>query len=71
MERGMFLKYLRLICFLVGLAGSVSQSWAYNIKNGSIYGGNGNQISIDGIAWIGFQDSNFLGGHLECSLQPN
>jgi hypothetical protein len=37
-------------------------TWAYSTKNGNIYDSKGNQVSIDGIAWIGFQDSNFLGG---------
>jgi len=63
MEHNMFLNYSRLIYLLTVLIFSVAQSsWAFNTKNGNIYDTNGNQINIDGIAWIGFQDSNFLGG---------
>ncbi|HHF7365210.1 TPA: cellulase family glycosylhydrolase [Legionella bozemanae] len=67
----MFLKFSRLIYLLLGLIFSVSQStWAYTTKNGAIFDANGNQISINGIAWIGFQDSNFLGGLWNVPFNP-
>ncbi len=71
MEHNMFLKYSRLIYLLTGLIFSSAQpTWAFNTKNGNIYDANGNQISIDGIAWIGFQDSNFLGGLWNVPFNP-
>lgn len=71
MEHNMFLNYSRLIYLLTVLIFSVAQSsWAFNTKNGNIYDTNGNQINIDGIAWIGFQDSNFLGGLWNVPFNP-
>ncbi|MCW8418214.1 glycoside hydrolase family 5 protein [Fluoribacter dumoffii] len=68
----MFLKkYSRLVSLTALLFFAASQSiWAFNTKDGNIYDANGNQISIDGIAWIGFQDSNFLGGLWNVPFNP-
>lgn len=45
-------------------------AWAYKTNNGNIYDANGSQINIDGVAWIGFQDSNFLGGLWNVAFNP-
>ena len=36
--------------------------FAYRTNGGNIFDDNNNMIAINGVAWIGFQDSNFLGG---------
>lgn len=45
-------------------------AWSFSTKNGNIFDNNGNQISLDGVAWIGFQDSNFLGGLWNVPFNP-
>lgn len=37
-------------------------SFSYYTKDSSIYTDQGAPVYIDGVAWIGFQDSNFFGG---------
>lgn len=52
---------LSLLSQVIG-AMCVVPTYAYTTKNGAIYDSAGNQVLINGVAWIGFQDSNFLGG---------
>lgn len=47
-----------------------NSTYAFSTKGGYIYDGNNNQVAIDGIAWIGFQDSNFLGGLWNVPFNP-
>lgn len=51
-------------------ASLLNPAWSFSTKNGNIFDSNGNQISIDGVAWIGFQDSNFLGGLWNVPFNP-
>jgi len=59
---------LALFCIL-GIAVFRPAS-AFSTKSGQIYDGNGNLVAIDGVAWIGFQDSNFLGGLWSTPFNP-
>jgi len=53
---------LYFIFFLLLQFFYLNTTWSFSTKNSAIYDNNGNLVSINGIAWIGFQDSNFLGG---------
>lgn len=63
-------KHLYFIFLLISVLYSsvFNPIYAYSTKGGNILDNNGNQIAIDGIAWIGFQDNNFLGGLSNVSL---
>jgi|GEM_PF-4706684 len=66
-----FLKHLLPLGLSVALAASLSQpTFAFKTANGNIYDNAGNQVSINGVAWIGFQDSNFLGGLWNTPFNP-
>lgn len=57
----MLLKYLKPKVLVSALIFLIAQSSsAFTTKSGFIFDDNGNQITINGVAWIGFQDSNFL-----------
>ncbi len=62
-------KYLMSLLLLLGII-SFNSTWAFSTKNGNIYDSNGNQVAIDGIAWIGFQDGNFLAGLSNVPFNP-
>lgn len=60
-----------LLITLFSLTSLISTtSYAFSTKNGAIYDGNGNIVNIDGVAWIGFQDSNFIGGLWNVPFNP-
>jgi len=52
------------------LLGSLSTSHAFSTSGGKILDGQGNAVSINGIAWIGFQDSNFFDGLSSTPFNP-
>lgn len=56
-------RYFQLAYLLVFFGLNCFHSvYGFNTLNGKIYDGSGNEVAINGVAWIGFQDSNFLGG---------
>lgn len=58
-----------LLLFLLGLA-NFNPAFGFVTQGGNIFDGNGKQIAINGVAWIGFQDSNFLGGLWNLPFNP-
>ncbi len=63
-------KRTQLALFIASLSLLDASAHAYSTKSGKIYDNSGNQIAINGIAWIGFQDSNFLGGLWSVAFNP-
>jgi len=64
------LKKLCLISLVCVCSFLTTCAFAFSTKAGNIYDNNGNLVSIDGVAWIGFQDSNFLGGLWSVPFYP-
>lgn len=71
-ESNMVINKQSLLIFLLSLffITMFNPAHAYNTKNGKIFDAVGNEILIDGVAWIGFQDSNFLGGLWNVAFNP-
>lgn len=59
-------------CFFLALVFIFLPSLAvsFSTKNGLIYDNNGKIYHIDGVAWMGFQSSNFLGGLWDTAFNP-
>src|SRR5580700_8944213 len=63
----------RLVLFFLTLVMSIAcirPGFAYVTKGGNIFDANNNMIAVNGVAWIGFQDSNFLGGLWNVPFNP-
>lgn len=66
----MRLKKLCIALSIIGITSALTPAYAYYTSGGKVYDGVGNEIAIDGVAWIGFQDSNFLGGLWNVPFNP-